>query len=221
MSGAVVSSRLPDIAWIVPAHNEASTVAAVVRAIVAADLGPVLVVADRCHDATGVEAHRAGAAVLVVDVGDKGSAMWWGLGCTDSDRVGFIDADLIGLRPEHLHQLASVPGAMVIGLSTWRVPGFASIAGQRVLPRAIARAADLAGAGYRAEMELAAVAEFRGVPIVEVPLPGLQHPTRIGLERAVSRWSGVLAGHRNYRRAVALHRPVAGRQPPYSARAPR
>ena len=210
-------SRTSDIAWIVPAHDEAPTVAAIVRAIAAARLGPVLVVADRCRDATGAEAQRAGAHVLTADAGDKGTAMHLGLAHSASERVGFIDADLIGLRPDHLHRLASIPDAMVVGLATWRIPGFPSIAGQRVLPRELAQAADLAGAGYRAEMELAAVARFRRVPIIEIPLPGLHHPTTIRPQRDICRWSDVWAGHRIYRRTAALSRRPPDRRPPYSA----
>jgi glycosyltransferase involved in cell wall biosynthesis len=215
-----VFSRTSDIAWIVPAHNEAPTVGAVARAIVVAELGPVLVIADRCQDHTAAEALRAGAAVLLADAGDKGTALALGLKHTNSERVGFIDADLLGLAPAHLHQLAALPDAMVVGLrdTTRRVAGFPPIGGERVLPRVIARGVGLAGAGYRAEMELAAVAKFWRVPIVEVELRGLEHPTRIRLEREVVRWSGVWAGHRSYRRTAALCRPVNGRRPSYSAR---
>jgi hypothetical protein len=92
----------------------------------------------------------------------SGSAMYRVMH-TDSERLGFLDADLVDLQPDHLHQLASRPDAMVVGLrdSTQRIIGFPPIGGERVLPRAVARGTDLAG-GYRAEMRLAATAKLWG-----------------------------------------------------------
>jgi glycosyltransferase involved in cell wall biosynthesis len=210
-----------EISFVIPAHNEAATVADVVRAVLAAELGPALVVADSCRDATALLAHQAGAAVLVVDAGDKGGAMHAGLVHTEADRVGFIDGDLTGLQPEHVHLLASPRDAMVVGVrdSTQRLSAFPPIGGERVLPRRVALGANLPGAGYRAEMRLAAGARRLGVPIIEVALPGLQHHTTLDPGRVVPRWREVWKGYREYqdagRRRVAS---TTGRRPPYTAR---
>jgi hypothetical protein len=206
------------IDFIVCAHNEAATVGPVVCAILAAELGPVLVVADRCRDDTPDVAYRAGAAVLVAAAGDKGTAMHLGLAHGSAPRVGFIDGDLQGLAPEHVHRLASIPEAMVVGLRdcTQRMSGFPPIGGERVLPREIALRAGLLGAGYRAEMRLAAAAKCFRVPIVEVELSGVQHPTRLEPSRVTSRWRGVWGGYREYQQA-ARWRTITARHPPYAA----
>lgn len=204
--------------WIVCAHNEATTIGPVVAAIRAADLGPVLVVADRCHDATADIAHREGAAVLEAAAGDKGSAMQLGLVHTDAPRVGFIDADLIGLEPGHLRQLAAYPGTMTVGIrdGSRRFEQFPSIGGERTLPREVARLAGLWRSGYEAEMRLATAAERLRVPVCEVRLYGLQHPTRLEPWRVSSRWRGVWTGYQDYRRITAWRR-ASGRLPPYAA----
>jgi glycosyltransferase involved in cell wall biosynthesis len=211
----------PDrIDFVIPAHNEEATIAHVVRAVVEAELGPVLVVADSCRDATAMLAHEAGAAVLVTNVANKGGAMHAGVVHSSADRIGFIDGDLTGLQPEHLHLLATYPDAMVVGTrdSTQRVTRFPSIGGERVLPRRVATAANLLGAGYRAEMRLAASAKRLGVPIVEVALHGLQHHTTLDPGRVIPRWREVWAGYREYQ-TVGRQRVASatGRRPPYAA----
>jgi hypothetical protein len=206
------------IDWIVCAHNESATIDGVVRAIVRARLGPVLVVADRCTDNTAFLAHQAGAAVLTANAGEKGTAMALGLMQTEADRVGFIDADLVGLRPDHLMLLSAWSDAMVVGLrdSTQRLAGFPPIGGERVLPCEIALRAGLQGSAYKAEMRLAAAAKRLGYPTVEVELRGLQHPTRLQPARVASRWHGVWRGYREYQ-AAERWRSSSSRNPPYAA----
>ncbi len=98
---------------VVPAHNEGSSVGAVVQALVASRaLAGVVVVDDGSADDTAARAEAAGALVVRLsrNVG-KGEAMLTGvasledLGDTD-DRVMFVDADLVGLSPEHAQSLA-------------------------------------------------------------------------------------------------------------------
>lgn len=93
---------------IVPAHNEAPTVAAVARAIL--DSGVfrrVLVVDDGSTDETAREAENAGAEVLRLSPNrGKAEAMLAGIKTSDAEAFGFFDADLIGFRPEHARLLA-------------------------------------------------------------------------------------------------------------------
>jgi hypothetical protein len=65
-------------------------------------------------------------------------------------------------------------------------------------------------------MRLAAAAKRLGVPIVEVPLVGLEHPMRLEPSRVSSRWLGVWSGYQEYRQA-GRWRTVQGRHPPYAA----
>jgi glycosyltransferase involved in cell wall biosynthesis len=205
---------------VIPAHNEAATIAGVVRAVLAAELGSVVVVADSCRDSTAAIAHLAGAAVLVADAGDKGTAMHLGLLHPEADRSGFVDGDLIGLEPQHLRLLGFRPDAMVVGIrdSTQRISPFPPIGGERILPRRVAIGAGLLGAGYRSEMRLAASAKRLGVPLVEVPLRGLQHRTSLDPSLALPGWREVWKGYREYESVGRQRsRVISGRRPPYAA----
>ena len=92
---------------LIPAYNEADTVATVIRTALAAALGPVLVVDDGSTDATTSAALAAGAAVLTLgDNLGKGGAVYEGATALQTDFVVLIDADLVGLLPEHLKELA-------------------------------------------------------------------------------------------------------------------
>ncbi len=92
---------------LIPAYNEAETVAAVVRVALESRLGPVLVVDDGSIDFTSAVAAEAGARVLRLEpnVG-KGGAVAAGARELDTRVVMLLDADLIGLTPGHLHDLA-------------------------------------------------------------------------------------------------------------------
>lgn len=90
---------------IVPAHNEAPRVAAVVRPLLASKrFARVLVVDDGSTDGTAAAARAAGAAVLRLDPNrGKGGAMLAGVRATREPVVAFFDADLVGLHEAHVH----------------------------------------------------------------------------------------------------------------------
>jgi glycosyltransferase involved in cell wall biosynthesis len=189
------------IDFVVPAHNEEATVGAVVAAIQAAPSAhTVTVVADACTDNTAAEAASHGAVVLTIDAGDKGSAMAAGLNMVTTPRVGFIDADLTGLTPQHIDQLAAQPaGVMAVGVrdTTARINSLPPIGGERILPTVLARNAGLDGAGYMAEMRLAHAAKRAGVPTVDVRLHGIGHRTNLA-STSVRRWAQVGRGYATY-----------------------
>lgn len=184
---------------VVPAHNEAQTIGPVVRALQASpSVRQVIVVNDGSTDRTRQAALDAGAIVRTIDARDKGSAMAAGLEHVETGSVGFIDADLHGLTPLHVEQLAAHPGLMVVGQrdrSTPSLAGLPPIGGERVLPTEIARAADLAGSGYRAEMRLARAARRAGVATLRVPLRGVLHRTNRTPARL---WRQVAGGYLDY-----------------------
>ncbi len=92
---------------LIPAFDEARTIANVIRSARAARIGPVVVVDDGSSDATSAVARRAGAQVLrLPDNRGKGGAVAAGLAARDEDVVVLIDADLVGLRAEHVRALA-------------------------------------------------------------------------------------------------------------------
>ncbi len=96
------------ISVVLPAHDEAATVGAIVRSIRRAlvqdaPLVDELVVVDsRSTDATAEVAADAGATVVTQDavlghlppMAGKGEALWKGLAATTGDLVVFVDADL-------------------------------------------------------------------------------------------------------------------------------
>lgn len=92
---------------IICARNEESTVADVVSAAMAARVGQVLVVDDGSDDRTAQRAVGAGAQVIRGPAEGKGRAMLCGLEWfAELDVAIFLDADLVGLRPQHVIRLA-------------------------------------------------------------------------------------------------------------------
>jgi glycosyltransferase involved in cell wall biosynthesis len=92
---------------IIPAFNEAERIGAVIGAALACkEVDEVLVVDDGSKDDTVDAAKEYGVNVLALshNIG-KGGAMWSAMMATDADVIVFIDADLLGLRPNHLASL--------------------------------------------------------------------------------------------------------------------
>lgn len=113
---------------IIPAHNEAPRIAAVIQPLLASGrFARVVVVDDGSTDGTAEAAMQVPnatptrLAVLRLSPNrGKGQAMYAGLQATDEPVVAFFDADLVGFLPEHAAQLVDpvVAGdvAMVAGL---------------------------------------------------------------------------------------------------------
>jgi glycosyltransferase involved in cell wall biosynthesis len=95
-------------AVVIPAYNEAATVADVVEVALQARLADeVLVVDNNSTDETAKAAASAGARVVGCPEKGKGQAMAAGVAATDADVIVFLDADLVGLKPEHVDRLAN------------------------------------------------------------------------------------------------------------------
>ncbi|MBI4262696.1 glycosyltransferase family 2 protein [Candidatus Uhrbacteria bacterium] len=95
------------IAAVIPAFNEEYTIGSVVRAVRAVpDIDVVIVVNDGSNDRTSAIARAAGATVIDLpqNIG-KGGAMRVGALSTKADVLFFADADLIGLRPQHVQSV--------------------------------------------------------------------------------------------------------------------
>ncbi len=96
------------VAVVVPAFNEETRIASVLRACSASKLaGEIIVVSDGSLDRTADVARKfPGVRVIELrrNVG-KGGAMAEGVRATKAQFIEFLDADLIGLRPEHVDMI--------------------------------------------------------------------------------------------------------------------
>lgn len=95
------------VAAVIPAYNEETTIGAVVSTLRRCDLiEEIVVVSDGSHDRTAAVAREAGARVLEHSENmGKAGAMKTGFAATEADLILFLDADLIGLSPNHVSSL--------------------------------------------------------------------------------------------------------------------
>lgn len=166
---------------VIAAHNEGSTISAVLAAVSGArSISGAIVVADACTDDTADAAKGAGH-VIEIDAGDKGTAMAAGLAAVGSDLVLFLDADLDGLTSDHVDALATAPplGGMVVGLRDGaNASGLPPLSGERRLPTQFARTIPMAGQGYRVELVIDAAVARAGLPHHHYAMRGVSNPIR-------------------------------------------
>jgi glycosyltransferase involved in cell wall biosynthesis len=137
----------PTIDAVIPARNEATTVAAVVEACRGcAFTSEVILVDDGSTDGTAELALAAGAKVIRLDGtgGSKAAAMAAGVEASGADAILFCDADLLGLTAGHLDDICRpfLEGRAAMSLG-WFDYGFwnplvlrqAPSSGERVIPR--------------------------------------------------------------------------------------
>lgn len=209
------------VSCLIPAYNEATTVAGVVRAARACpEIDEVLVISDGSTDDTALRAAEGDAdRVLVLPSNQgKGAAIRAGAAQARGEILLLIDADLCGLRPEHLTQLLApvlAGGAdMSVGLFTGdrRHGLLVKLSGQRALRRALLQHVEgLAGTGFGFELALDQVARREGVSIVRVPLSGVTH------RRKREKYGMVVGTRQGVRASADIFRQVR-RRPPESAR---
>ncbi|MGB9886356.1 MAG: glycosyltransferase family 2 protein [Moorellales bacterium] len=207
---------------VVPAYNEERTVGAVARTALAARplVRQVIVVDDGSTDRTAVEARAAGAEVVVLDTnGGKALAVLQGVRRAKEDTLLFLDADLLGLRPEHLWDLA-LPvleggahmsigvfrrGRRATDLAQWLAP---QLSGQRCLTRRLFEAAvPSMSSGFGLEKALNRYARQAGVPVVWVPMPGVTHLMK---EEKRGLWKGIQSRLRMYLDLYRSPGPIRG-----------
>lgn len=125
-------------AVLIPAYNEAERVADVIKVASEADLGPILVVDDGSRDSTAAAARAAGAEVLRLprNLG-KGGAVAAGVRQLDCEVVILIDADLVGLKPQHLKELALpvLKGQVDMTRGVFKGGRWSTTAAQKMLPQ--------------------------------------------------------------------------------------
>lgn len=192
------------VAAIVPAYNEEKTVRAVIETLLnCPSVHEVIVVSDGSSDATAEIA--LGYPVRLVDLKTnvgKGGAMKAGAAETECEVLVFIDADLVGLRCEHIETLLqpvlSEMTEMSIGIFSEGRPSTdlaqkiaPSLSGQRAVRKELFdQVPNLEDSRYGVELALTRYAEQRGVEIIAVPLPAL---SQIVKEEKLGFFKGVRA----------------------------
>ncbi len=187
---------------LIPAFDEATTVANVVAVALASAVGPVLVIDDGSHDGTAAAAAAAGAEVLRLDPNrGKGGALAAGA-ATRRERVAILlDADLTGLRPDHIRSLVApvlerradmtrgvfVGGRFRTNLAQRLMP---VLNGQRALPTAgLLEIEGIADSRYGVEVAIAEHAARRGWRTLDVDLEGV---SQVMKEEKRGPWRGFL-----------------------------
>ncbi len=97
------------ITAVIPAYNEEQTIASVSQQLSKHSLiDEVIVVSDGSTDNTVNEAQQISASVIELSTNQgKGAAMKAGLDQSKGDIILFMDADLLGLKDEHIEKLVN------------------------------------------------------------------------------------------------------------------
>jgi len=214
---------------LIPALDEAATIASVVRIARSAAVGTVLVIDDGSSDGTAEAAVAAGAEVLRLskNVG-KGGALAAGARSRTEAVVVLLDADLTGLVTRHVRALARpvLEGRADMTRGVFVGGRWATALAQRMLPilngqRALLREGLLAVPGlddsrYGVEVAIGDHAKAQGWRTLDVPLLGVSQVVKEE-KRGVVR--GVLIRLRMYAEIVwaYLRRPLLPRTPRVSA----
>jgi glycosyltransferase involved in cell wall biosynthesis len=198
---------LPRTAIIIPAFNEATRIAAVLEVVAGCAAGrQVWVIDDGSTDDTSAVAQTfAGVQVLRTEENHgKGAAMWAGVAATDAELLVFLDADLRGLRLEHVDALVKpvAEGAAEMSIGLFRGGRGSTdfshviapwVSGQRAIRRDAFLTLDAARASRQGiELLLTRAAREQRWRVVNVPWQGVTHAMKeekLGLFRGhLARW---------------------------------
>jgi glycosyltransferase involved in cell wall biosynthesis len=177
---------------IIPARNEAPTIAGVVAAARAASgARRVIVVDDQSTDATARLAAAAGAEVLVSRGEEsKALALATGVAATDADVLVFFDGDITGATPAHFDRLAApvqergfAMSCGVVDYGSWRSRFYLRlppITGLRALRRDVfTRIPESKRNGFQIEIMINEVVARAGLPSAITILRGTAHRTKV------------------------------------------
>ncbi len=181
-----------NIVAIIPAYNEEKTIGEVVQMVCSVPLiKKVIVVSDGSTDNTALIAKKNGAKVINLKKNlGKGGAMCAGVNNSKEDILLFLDADLIGLKKEHiinlLNPIINNDCQMTVGLFSkgslstdlaHKITGFLS--GQRAMKRELFNQIPFVEAArYGVETALTKYTKKNNIPVIKVKLYNLTHRTK-------------------------------------------
>lgn len=184
------SQRVVRVSAVIPAYNEAERIAAVLQPITKVPMiRQVIVVDDGSTDETAAVAQTFGVKVISLPVNQgKAAALDAGVRHARYETLLFLDADLVGLRPDHIQRMLDVYFTneydMVVGvfrrgrLNT----DFAQVvapylSGQRVLRKALWKRlrSRVRGLDFGVEIALTKLALKEGWVQGTVELDGVTH----------------------------------------------
>ncbi|MCR4434598.1 MAG: glycosyltransferase family 2 protein [Clostridiales bacterium] len=188
------------ISAIIPAYNEEKTIVQVISVLKRmGKIGEIIVVSDGSTDRTACISQMAGAKVIQQPKNmGKGAAVKAGLEWSRGDVILLLDADLIGLREEHVNRLLEPivqnRADMTLGVfSSGRIPTHLAhkispcLSGQRAVRKSILEGiSNLELLGYGMEIALTKYAETENIRLCEVELGDLTHvmkEEKLGLVR--------------------------------------
>ncbi len=191
------------VAVVIPAFNEEMTVGEVVDvAKNARSVDEVIVVDNGSSDDTASVAKEHGARLVTHPEGGKGQAMAAGVAATDAQILVFLDADLTGLRADHVDRLVRPLLEGEAGMSCGLFdrgpllnPIFLhllpQLTGERAVRRELFESLEPdAMAGYKVEAALNSGASELGMEVDAFICDGMSHRTKS--EKSESRISGWL-----------------------------
>ncbi|MDW8051559.1 MAG: glycosyltransferase family 2 protein [Armatimonadota bacterium] len=207
------------VAAIVPAYNEAERIERVLQVLIQCpQLHEIVVVNDGSLDNTAEVVQRFAHTQVAPDQPPvrlvnlpcnrgKGGAMFAGATATDADVVVFFDADLIGLRPEHVERILKpvLGGEVAMCIGVFRGGRFSTDLAQILVPyisgqRALLRHLFIEIPGIertRSGVEIALTLHFRRqrYPVAMVVVEGITHTMK---EEKLGWVRGVLARAKMY-----------------------
>jgi GTP:adenosylcobinamide-phosphate guanylyltransferase len=199
----------PVVVACIPAYNEEKTlgdVIAVLRQV--PEIERIVVISDGSTDRTAEVARQSGAVCIELqqNVG-KGGALKMGIEQADADVYLFLDADLIGLTPQHVRDLLDpvLHGEVQMTLGILEHGRVATdlahvvapfLSGQRAVTKAVLEGVSgMETARYGIEVAINRHLRKYGMPVRFVAMENLTHRTK---EEKLGLWRGFVARLRMY-----------------------